>query len=93
MRLPYALKGMLFAPILVALSFFIKVICPASPGSGCLSDYFATPVFLPAIFVESVVGKGIGSYALEMVVVLLYWALVGLLVGLILDLYKKQSPY
>ncbi len=93
MRVPYAIKGMLFAPALVALAFFLKVICPESPGSGCLSDYLSTPIFLPAIFVESAVGKSIGSYGLEMLVVLLYWALVGLLVGLIFDLRKIRSRY
>lgn len=93
MRVPYAIQGMLFAPALVALAFGLKVICPVSPGSGCLSDYLSTPIFMPALFVENLVGEGIGSYVLEMIVVLLYWALVGFLIGLILDLRKTPSRY
>lgn len=93
MRVPYAIQGMLFAPAIVGITFFLKVICPASPGAGCLSDFLAPPIFLPAVFIESVIGKSIGSYAYEVVVILLYWALIGLLVGFICDLYKNRSRY
>lgn len=94
MRIPYSIQGMLFAPALVGLIFLLKAFCPASAGNACFADVFATPVFLPLIAVYKIFG-GIpaASGGQELIFILLYWALTGFVLGLILDLCIRRSQY
>lgn len=89
MRIPYSVKGALFAPALVALIFGLKIICPAPLGAGCFADHFVAPMFLPLVLIEKFFGPGSFILSYEMVIVLVYWALVGLLVGLCIDIYRN----
>jgi hypothetical protein len=92
MRVPYAIQGALFGPILIGLSLVLKLVCPVAVGGGCLTDHLAVPIFLPLIFVYRTFGEGL-VMAHELWFVLIYWSLVGLLVGLIFDLHTDQSQY
>ena len=92
MRIPYFVQGALFGPALIGLSVVLKVLCPAPAGAGCFTDHLAVPIFLPLIFVYRTVGEGLVMVH-ELWFVVLYWSLVGLLVGLIFDLRTRQSPY
>ncbi|MDZ4206058.1 MAG: hypothetical protein U1C12_02495 [Patescibacteria group bacterium] len=92
MHIPYSIQGALFGPALIGLTLILKILCPAPVGAGCFTDYLATPIFLPLIFVYKVVGEGLVMYH-ELWFVVLYWSFVGLLVGLIFDLRTRQSPY
>lgn len=90
MRIPYSIQGTLFGPTLIALALLLKLVCPAPTGTGCFADQLAVPIFLPLIFVYKIVGEGWVMYH-ELWFVLLYWAFVGLLVGLIFDLWAKNE--
>lgn len=91
MRIPYSLQGILFGPILVGLTVILKVFCPAAAGEGCFVDSLALPVFLPLVFIYKIIGGSPTSY--ELLLVIVYWSLVGLLIGLILDLCTHRSEY
>lgn len=84
---------MLFAPTLVALLFALKAVCPASAGEACFADWFATPIFLPLIAVYKIFDHVPTASGQEIVFIFLYWALVGFVLGLILDLYTRPRPY
>ncbi len=92
MRIPYAIWGMFLAPILVGLVFLLKDFCPAD-GGMCLADYFAKPIFLPLIAIYHLFGRVPNMNGLEVVLIFLYWALVGFFFGLILDLCKRPPQY
>src|SRR3989338_5616349 len=92
MRIPYSIQGALFGPVLIGLSLILKLLCPAPVGAGCLTDYLAVPIFLPLIFVYKIVGGHLIMYH-ELWFVILYWSLVGLLIGLIFDLRNRRFPY
>ncbi len=94
MKVPYAIQGALFAPALVALFFILKAFCPASAGSVCFSDWFATPIFLPLVAIYRIFGEVPTASGQEVVFIFLYWALIGFLFGLVVDLMvrKKEEP-
>lgn len=92
MRIPYSIQGALFGLAFIGLSLVLKVMCPVSPGAGCLTDHLAIPIFLPLLFVYNTIGGGI-AVAYELWFMLLYWSLVGFLVGLIFDLRSLRSKY
>ena len=92
MRVPYFIQGALFGPALIGLTLVLKLACPVPTGSGCFADALAVPIFLPLIFIYTIVGEGLVMYH-ELWFVLLYWGLVGFLIGLIFDLYIRRSPY
>ena len=89
MRTPYSIQGALFGPALIGLSIILKVLCPTSVGAGCFADSLSVPIFLPLIFVYKIVDDSLVMYH-ELWFVVLYWSLVGLLVGLIFDLRKRK---
>lgn len=94
MRIPYSIQGMLFAPALVGLTFLLKAFCPASAGNDCFADVFATPVFLPLIAIYKIFGyMPASSGGQELLFILLYWALTGFVIGLIIDLFSKRGQY
>jgi hypothetical protein len=93
MRLPYALQGIIFAPLFVGLIFVLKSFCPESAGEMCFADFFAVPLFLPLIAVYKVFGYIPGPNGQEVLFLILYWALVGFLIGFILDQYTRQFQY
>jgi hypothetical protein len=84
---------MLFAPVLVALLFVLKAFCPESAGDACFADWFATPIFLPLIAVYKIFNHVPTASGQEAVFIFLYWALVGFVLGLIPDLYRRPRPY
>lgn len=92
MRIPYFLQGLLFGPAFVGLTLFLKIICPVPAGAGCFADHLAVPIFLPLIFVYKIVDPGT-VLANELLFLLIYWSLVGLLLGFILDLRRARSQY
>ena len=92
MRIPYFIKGAIFAPAVVLLSVVLKISCPAPVGEGCFTDFLAVPVFLPLALVYKFSGTTFPSmYEFWFVVVL--WAVIGMVIGFIADLYKRQSQY
>jgi len=92
MHVPYSIQGALFGPALIGLSLFLKVLCLTPTGMGCFADFLAVPIFLPLIFIYKIVGEGWIMYH-ELWFVVLYWSLVGCLIGLIFDLRTRRSPY
>lgn len=93
MRLPYSIQGIIFSPFLVGLIFVLKAFCPDSAGEMCFADSFATPLFMPLIAVYKMFGDFPGPNGQEVLFLILYWAVVFFLVGLILDLYNRPSQY
>lgn len=93
MRIPYAVQGMIFAPALVAVILILKAFCPASAGDACFADFFATPVFLPLITIYKVFGNTPPFNGQEFLFIFLYWTLVGMLLGLLVDLFSKHDRY
>lgn len=91
MRIPYFIKGAFFGPAFIALVMLLKAFCPDSAGDGCLANHFAVPIFLPLVFIYKFLGTS--SLPYEFAFIIAYWAIVGALVGLIFDLYKRQSQY
>ncbi len=92
MRIPYFIQGTLFGPAFIGLALILKVICPVSADVGCFADSLAVPIFLPLIFVYSVVDENLVMIH-ELWFVLLYWSFVGLLIGFIFDLRNRQLDY
>lgn len=92
MRIPYAIQGALFGPVLIGLTLVLKMMCLAPVGAGCLADHLAIPIFLPLILVYVTFGQSL-VLAHELWFVILYWSLVGLLIGLIFDLHSRPFPY
>ena len=90
MRIPYFVQGALFGPAFIGLSIVLKVLCPTSVGAGCFADSLAVPIFLPLIFIYKIVDDSLVMYH-ELWFVVLYWSLVGLLVGLIFDLRGRKE--
>jgi hypothetical protein len=93
MKWPYAIQGLLFAPAFIGLVFLLKAFCPGSAGDSCFADFFAVPVFLPLITMYKIFGQVPGANGQEFLFLILYWSLVGFLVGFILDLYIRRSQY
>jgi len=91
-HIPYFIQGVVFGPAFIGLTLILKMVCPLPSGAGCFADYLAVPIFLPLIFVYRTVGEGLVMVH-ELWFVVLYWSLVGLLSGLIVDLHTRQSPY
>ena len=87
MKVPYCIKGALFAPALLLLLFGLKITCPAS--AGCFSDIFATPAFLPVAAVYKAFGPVEFVSTHEPGVLLGYWSMVGFFLGLVFDVSGK----
>lgn len=95
MRIPSSIQGMLFAPVLICLFFVLKAFCPESAGESCFADQFAVPIFLPLVAIYKIFGNSsvIGGH--EFILVLIYWAVLGFLIGLVIDLLwhrNKEAP-
>jgi hypothetical protein len=88
MKVPYAIQGMLFAPALIGLLFVLNISCPQS--GSCFSDHFAGIIFLPVAFVYKAFGNNTYLTTHESLLILTYWAIVGLLVGYVFDLFKED---
>ena len=89
MKTPYWYKGMIFAPVVIGLLFVLKITCPAPTGVGCFADPFLTPVFSPLVGLYKIFGNIPLIFLHEPLVILLYWALVGALIGFCMDVYKR----
>ena len=90
--IPYAIRGALFAPAFIGLVLILKLICLAPIGGGCFADHLAIPIFLPLILVYVTFGNNF-VMSHELWFVILYWVVVGLLIGLIFDLRSRRSQY
>lgn len=93
MKISSAVRGAIFAPILICIFFLLKATCPDDLGSNCLADKFAVPIFLPLVAVYRLFGSTDMLMGMEFPFILVYWALVGALVGFILDLCINRSRY
>ena len=91
MHIPYSIQGALFGPIFIGLSIFLKALCPKATGAGCFADHLAVPIFFPLTFLYKIGGEF--STRHELWFLLLYWGLVGFLVGFIFDLRTSRSQY
>jgi hypothetical protein len=91
MRIPYSIQGALFAPACAVLIFVLKITCPAPSGVGCFADPFIRPLFFPVPFFYAVFGNMRTLMYHEPFFVLGYWMIVGLLVGALYDIYRKQE--
>mgnify|MGYP001613034983 CR=1 FL=1 len=92
MRIPYSLQGAVFGPVFILIVAVLKMLCPTSVGAECFADHLAAPIFLPLIFVYKIVGSG-WVMIHELWFIVIYWSLVGFLIGLIFDLYTRRSQY
>jgi hypothetical protein len=92
MKVPYWIQGALFAPVLAILIFILKITCPAPNGVGCFADPFLKPLFFPLPSFYAVFGGLRALPAHEPWFVLGYWTLIGLVIGLFCDIYKKVPP-
>jgi hypothetical protein len=90
-NLPKAIKGFFFAPALILLFFLLKSFCPESAGNSCFSDQFSVPIFYPLIAIYRYFGSSeiIGGH--DFLFILGYWAILGFLIGLILDLWRREK--
>lgn len=86
MRLPSSVQGLFFAPVIVCLFFVLKAFCPGSAGESCFADQFAVPIFLPLVAVYKIFGDSSIIAGQEFLFVMVYWAFIGFLVGLVVDL-------
>jgi len=75
----------------VGFLIVLKAFCPAFTSGVCFADFFAMPVFLPLVAFYRIFGQNPPFSNQELVLVFLYWALIGLLVGLLIDLIKKKD--
>jgi len=92
-KIPLWIQGLFFAPILICLFFVLKATCPESAGSSCFADQFAVPIFLPLVAIFKIFGSTDFLMGQEFLFILIYWALIGALIGLILDLCIRRSRY
>lgn len=92
MHIPNFIKGAFFGPAFIGLVFILKLTCPVSVDLGCLADYLAVPVFLPLSFAQHIMGDNF-VIAHELLFMFVYWSLVGMFIGFIFDLHKRQSQY
>ncbi len=92
MKIPYSIQGLFFAPALIGLVFLLKVSCPVGTGEGCFADNFLSPVFMPIKFLYKIFDSIAPTLAThEPLFILGYWAVVGLLIGLVFDLKTSSS--
>jgi hypothetical protein len=89
MRIPSSVQGIFFAPVLVCLFFVLKAFCPESAGDECFADQFAVPIFLPLVAVYKIFGDSSIIGGQELTLVLVYWAFIGFLIGLVIDLWPR----
>src|SRR3989344_1113466 len=91
MRIPYSIQGLLVAVVVISLEVLFKGLCSAA--GPCFADYFADSIFMPLIVVYRIFGSSAVIFHQEFLFVFLYWALVGFLLGLILDLCIGRFRY
>lgn len=89
-RIPFAIYGLFILPALVGLIFISKSFCG---DSVCLADSFAVPIFLPLVALYKIFGDAdlIGGH--EFFFVAVYWAIIGFLLGLVLDIYLRKEAH
>jgi hypothetical protein len=89
-RVPHFIQGALFGPALIGLILILKVACPTKAGAECFADQLAVPIFLPLIFIYKIVDEGLIMYH-ELWFVVIYWSIIGLLIGLMFDLWGRRK--
>ena len=87
----YSLQGLIMGPGIVALIVALKAFCGTE--GACFADRFAAPIFLPLTSLYKMSGGSPVIYEYDLLLTFGYWALLGFLLGLILDLYTRQSQY
>lgn len=92
MRVPYSIQGFFFAPAAAGLLFLLKITCPVSTGYGCFADNFLPVVFMPLNFLYTLFARVAPTLAHhEPIFILGYWALVGFVAGLLVDLWRIET--
>ena len=94
-RIPSAVRGIFFGPVLISLFFILKAFCPQGTGDMCFADQFAVPIFLPLIAIYKIFGNSSVIWGHEFLFIIFYWAAVGFVIGLIIDLWshkEKSAP-
>ena len=91
MKVPYAVQGAFFAPALIGLIFILKATCPAGAGQGCFADPFLAPVFMPLTTIYKIFGSPSFIIVYEPVLIIFYWMIIGIFVGLLFDILRKQE--
>src|SRR5688500_5801407 len=89
MRIPFSVRGLIFSPTLICLVFLLKAFCPDSAGSSCFADQFAVPIFLPLVAIYKIFGGSAVIGGQEFLLIMIYWAFIGFLIGLVFDLWKR----
>ena len=89
-RIPSSVQGLLFAPVVICLFFILKAFCPESAGDSCFADQFAVPIFLPLVAVYKIFGDTSPILGQEFLFIIIYWAFLGFLIGLIFDLLEHK---
>lgn len=87
------MQGLFFGPVVIGLFFVLKSFCPDSADGVCFADQFAVPIFLPLVAIYKIFGNSDIIFNQEFLFIVVYWALVGFFIGLILDLYKRPQEY
>ncbi len=80
-RLPLWAEGALFGILFAPLIFFLKIICPTE--LGCFADPFFIPIFSPVFLTQYIFesGKIIVSAKTEILFIILFWGIVGGILG------------
>lgn len=91
MRIPSSVQGLIFAPTLICLFFVLKAFCPSSAGSSCFADQFAVPIFLPLVAIYKLFGSTAVIGGQEFLLIIVYWAFIGFLIGFIFDLLWRRK--
>jgi hypothetical protein len=90
MKVSHSIEGLVLAPVFAATVFFLKLSCPVRTGEGCFADIFFKIVFLPLPFLYKIFADNpVWIAQHEKLILLLYWGLVGFLIGLLMDVHKK----
>jgi hypothetical protein len=92
MKVPHSIEGLILAPIFAATIFFLKLSCPVQTGGGCFADFFYKILFLPLPFIYKIFTNHLSLVGRHEVLFLIgYWAILGLLFGLVFDIHKKPT--
>lgn len=91
MKVPHRIEGLVLAPAFASTILILKLSCPVKTGEGCFADIFFKIVFLPLHFLYKVFDNySVWIAQNEILILIVYWGIVGFLVGLYVDVHKKK---
>jgi hypothetical protein len=92
MKIPHSVEGLVLAPVFASTVFLLKLSCPVKTGEGCFADIFFKIVFLPLPFLYKIFSSNpVWIARHEALVLLTYWAVIGFLIGLLVDVHRKVA--